>query len=101
MGGFQAIGEKLTEIGNRTQQPPLTEELAQQIEVLWKDPAIQATYLRANELQLPDCASHFLNDIHRLAQPDYVPSQVKMFSSLLSCTAQHTAVVHSPILAAM
>jgi hypothetical protein len=41
MGGFQAIGEKLTEIGNRTQQPPLTEELAQQIESLWKDPAIQ------------------------------------------------------------
>jgi guanine nucleotide-binding protein subunit alpha len=41
MGGFQAIGEKLTEIGNRTQQPPLMEELAQQIEALWKDPAIQ------------------------------------------------------------
>jgi guanine nucleotide-binding protein G(t) subunit alpha 3 len=37
----KAIGEKLTEIGNRTQQPPLTEELAQQIEALWKDPAIQ------------------------------------------------------------
>lgn len=71
----KAIGEKLKEIGNRTQQPPLTEELAQQIEALWKDPAIQASYLRANELQLPDCASHFLNDIHRLAQPDYVPSK--------------------------
>eukprot|EP01018_Ginkgo_biloba_P007651 Gb_11945 [translate_table: standard] len=69
------IGEKLSEIGGRSDYPPLTEELAQDIEAVWKDNAIQETYLRANELQVPDCTHYFMENLHRLAQPDYVPTQ--------------------------
>jgi len=38
---FQEIGEKLSDIGSRLDYPYLTKELAQEIENLWKDPAIQ------------------------------------------------------------
>ena len=37
----QAIGEKLSEIGGRLDYPCLNKELAQDIETLWKDAAIQ------------------------------------------------------------
>jgi guanine nucleotide-binding protein subunit alpha len=69
------IGEILSDIGGRPNYPPLTEKLAQDIEAVWKDNAIQETYLRANELQLPDCTHYFMENIHRLAQPNYMPTQ--------------------------
>lgn len=38
---YQEIGEKLSKIGGRLDYPRLTKELAQDIETLWKDAAIQ------------------------------------------------------------
>lgn len=38
---YQAIGEKLSEIGARLDYPRLTKDLAEGIETLWNDPAIQ------------------------------------------------------------
>ena len=38
---LQEIGEKLLEIGGRLDYPYLSKELAQEIENLWKDPALQ------------------------------------------------------------
>lgn len=69
------IGEILSDIGGRPNYPPLTEKFAQDIAAVWNDHAIQETYLRANELQLPDCTHYFMENIHRLAQPNYVPTQ--------------------------
>ncbi|KAG8375770.1 hypothetical protein BUALT_Bualt10G0134800 [Buddleja alternifolia] len=69
------IGEKLSEIGSRLNCPPLTEELAHEIETLWRDSAIQETYSRGNELQVPDCASYFMENLHRLSEGDYVPTK--------------------------
>lgn len=40
----QAIGEKLSEIGGRLDYPCLNKELAQDIETLWKDAAIQVAF---------------------------------------------------------
>ncbi|KAF6141509.1 hypothetical protein GIB67_012271 [Kingdonia uniflora] len=69
------IGMKLSEIGGRLDYPRLTKDLAQEIEVLWKDPAIQETYSRGNELQVPDCAQYFMDHLHRLSDVNYVPSK--------------------------
>lgn len=41
----QEIGEKLSEIGGRLDYPHLTNDLVQDIEALWKDPAIQVILL--------------------------------------------------------
>lgn len=35
-------------------------------------------YDRANELQLPDCAAYFLNDVMRLGRADYLPTQASV-----------------------
>ncbi|KAF7830407.1 guanine nucleotide-binding protein alpha-2 subunit isoform X1 [Senna tora] len=73
--GKKDIGEKLSEIGGRLDYPCLTTELAQEIETLWKDAAIQETYARGNELQVPDCASYFMENLRRLSDANYVPTK--------------------------
>nr|CAN82879.1 hypothetical protein VITISV_008553 [Vitis vinifera] len=69
------IGEKLSEIGGRLDYPRLTRELANEIETLWKDAAIQETYSRGNELQVPDCAHYFMDNLERLSDANYVPTK--------------------------
>lgn len=71
----KAIGEKLSEIGGRLDHPRLTEELAQDIKAIWRDPAIQETYSRGNELQVPDCANYFMENLQRLSDTHYVPTK--------------------------
>lgn len=69
------IGEKLSEIGGRLDYPHLTKDLVQDIEALWKDPAIQETLLRGNELQVPDCAHYFMENLERLSDIHYLPTK--------------------------
>ncbi|XP_071742069.1 guanine nucleotide-binding protein alpha-1 subunit [Rutidosis leptorrhynchoides] len=69
------IGEKLSEIGGRLDYPLLNEELVQDILKIWKDPAIQETYARGNELQLPDCADYFMENLQRLSDTNYIPTK--------------------------
>ncbi|GAB2268496.1 guanine nucleotide-binding protein subunit alpha [Dionaea muscipula] len=71
----KVIGDKLFEIGKELEYPHLTEELATDIEILWKDSAIQETYIRGNELQLPDCTHYFMEHLQRLASPNYIPTK--------------------------
>ncbi|KAL9254291.1 Guanine nucleotide-binding protein alpha-1 subunit-like protein [Drosera capensis] len=75
------IGNKLSEIGTKFEYPHLTEDLALEIETLWKDPAIQEAYARGNELQLPDCALYFMENLQRLANTDYVPTKDERLTS--------------------
>ncbi|KAJ0091634.1 hypothetical protein Patl1_13750 [Pistacia atlantica] len=72
---LEDLGEKLSEIGSRLDYPRLTRELAHDIETLWKDPAIQETFARGNELQLPDCANYFMDNLQRLSDTNYVPTK--------------------------
>lgn len=69
------IGDKLSEIGGRFDYPRLTRELSEDIEKLWKDPAIQGTYARGSELQLPDCANYFMEHLRRLSDVNYIPTK--------------------------
>ncbi|KAH9321129.1 hypothetical protein KI387_015768, partial [Taxus chinensis] len=80
------IGEMLSEIGGRPDYPRLTERLAQDIEAIWNDDAIQETYLRANELQVPDCTQYLMENLHRLAQSDYLPTQEDVLYSRVRTT---------------
>ncbi|KAI5384084.1 Guanine nucleotide-binding protein alpha-2 subunit [Lathyrus oleraceus] len=69
------IGEKLSEIGSRLDYPHLTKDLAKEIETLWEDDAIQETYARGNELQVPDCTKYFMENLQRLSDANYVPTK--------------------------
>ncbi|KAK8660830.1 hypothetical protein V6N13_051738 [Hibiscus sabdariffa] len=74
-GENQVIGEKLSEIGSRLDYPRLNRELAEEIGNLWKDSAIQETYARGNELQVPDCTHYFMESLQRLSDANYVPTK--------------------------
>ncbi|KAJ7542378.1 hypothetical protein O6H91_10G103800 [Diphasiastrum complanatum] len=73
----KVLGQKLSEMGDKSisELPILDEALAQEIDHVWKDPAIQATYSRASELQIPDCTHYFLENVLRLAGPNYMPTK--------------------------
>jgi GTPase SAR1 family protein len=53
-----------------------TPEYFERVEVLWKDPGVQAAYERSNEYQLIDCASYFMavDKMREVARPEYKPS---------------------------
>ncbi|GAU26687.1 hypothetical protein TSUD_314640, partial [Trifolium subterraneum] len=76
------IGEKLSEIGGRLDYPHLTKDLAKEIETLWEDGAIQETYARGNELQVPDCTKYFMENLQRLSDASYVPTKILWFLML-------------------
>ncbi|MCL7034599.1 hypothetical protein MKW94_007207, partial [Papaver nudicaule] len=88
----EAIGEKLSEIGSRLDHPRLTKELAHEIQTLWKDSAIQETYTRGNELQVPDCANYFMDNLQRLSDVNYVPTK----EDVLYARVRTTGVVEIP-----
>src|SRR3989338_8036268 len=53
----------------------LDPKLAVQLKELWTDPAIQKTFLRRNELQLPDSTEYCFLNVERIAEANYVPTQ--------------------------
>ncbi|MCO5606507.1 hypothetical protein L7F22_060695 [Adiantum nelumboides] len=87
----QAYGERLCEVESPDGFLLLDEENALKVLNCWKDPAIQAAFLKANELQLPDCTEFFLNDVLRLAAKDYIPSE----EDILFARQQTTGIIET------
>lgn len=50
-------------------------EFYEHTEVLWKDGGVQSCFERSNEYQLIDCAKYFLDKVHLIKQPDYMPTE--------------------------
>merc|ERR1712037_351143 len=59
------------------------------VQDIWEDPAIQETYSRRNEFSLPDCCRHFLSNISRISNPDFVATS----QDILMVRVQTTGII--------
>eukprot|EP01099_Mayorella_cantabrigiensis_P000210 TRINITY_DN1091_c0_g1_i1.p1 TRINITY_DN1091_c0_g1~~TRINITY_DN1091_c0_g1_i1.p1 ORF type:complete len:377 (+),score=102.30 TRINITY_DN1091_c0_g1_i1:90-1133(+) len=56
------------------------------IKALWADKGIQEAFSRSKEFQLNDNAKYCLDNIDRIAEPDYVPTQVDVLHTRVRTT---------------
>ncbi|XP_048858955.1 guanine nucleotide-binding protein G(t) subunit alpha-2 [Brienomyrus brachyistius] len=79
-------GQKLQNLSDSIEEGTMPTELSDVIKRLWKDNGVQAAFERAAEYQLNDSASYYLNDLDRITQPDYVPSEQDVLRSRVKTT---------------
>jgi len=60
--------------------------IGEDIDNLWHDDGIQATFKRANEFQLNDSASYYFNEIERINNNEYLPTQQDVLRSRVRTT---------------
>ncbi|ORY51632.1 guanine nucleotide-binding protein G(t) subunit alpha-1-like protein [Rhizoclosmatium globosum] len=56
------------------------------IKTIWKDSGIQYCYRRANEYQLLDSCAYFMNDLDRLLDQKYTPTQQDILQARITTT---------------
>ncbi|KAF9580340.1 guanine nucleotide-binding protein subunit alpha [Lunasporangiospora selenospora] len=66
-----AIPRKITDAKAETD---LFAEMAPAIKALWADSGIQHTFKTCTQLNIQDSANYFLDDVDRIADPEYVPT---------------------------
>ncbi|XP_051964223.1 guanine nucleotide-binding protein G(i) subunit alpha-3-like isoform X1 [Xyrauchen texanus] len=64
----------------------MTPELSGVICRLWKDEGVQKCFARSREYQLNDSASYYLNDLDRISQPSYMPTQQDVLRTRVKTT---------------
>ncbi|XP_076015032.1 guanine nucleotide-binding protein G(i) subunit alpha-1 [Genypterus blacodes] len=64
----------------------MTAELAGVIKRLWKDGGVQACFGRSREYQLNDSAAYYLNDLDRISQATYIPTQQDVLRTRVKTT---------------
>uniref|UniRef100_A0A7N6A4D1 Guanine nucleotide binding protein (G protein), alpha inhibiting activity polypeptide 1 n=1 Tax=Anabas testudineus TaxID=64144 RepID=A0A7N6A4D1_ANATE len=64
----------------------MTVELAGVIKRLWKDGGVQACFSRSREYQLNDSAAYYLNDLDRISDAAYVPTQQDVLRTRVKTT---------------
>ena len=65
---------------------PFDSALAAQIEILWADPGLKATFALRSKFQLDDACAYFFSHAKDLAQANFVPS----YEDVLRCRARTT-----------
>jgi len=70
----------------RDQDPVVTRELGDDVLHLWQDPAVKDTFARSSEYQLNDSTSYYFENIARIAQPDYLPTEQDVLRSRVKTT---------------
>uniref|UniRef100_A0A9J8CBR5 Adenylate cyclase-inhibiting G alpha protein n=1 Tax=Cyprinus carpio carpio TaxID=630221 RepID=A0A9J8CBR5_CYPCA len=64
----------------------MTPELSGVIRRLWKDEGVQTCFVRSREYQLNDSAAYYLNDLDRISQPTYMPTQQDVLRTRVKTT---------------
>ena len=71
--------------GNSTERE-ITCELGEIMERLWCDDGVQRCFLRSREYQLNDSAGYYLNDLKRISDPNYIPTEQDILKTRVRTT---------------
>ncbi|XP_030635193.1 guanine nucleotide-binding protein G(i) subunit alpha-1-like [Chanos chanos] len=82
---------QLFEAAGSAEEGFMSSELAGVIQRLWRDGGVQACFSRAREYQLNDSAAYYLNDLDRISQATYIPTQ----QDVLKARVETTGVVET------
>lgn len=83
--GNESRAQKIIDIP-RDQEPVVTPQLADDIANLWQDPAIKQTFARSSEYQLNDSTQYYFDNINRIGQVNYTPSEQDVLRSRVKTT---------------
>jgi guanine nucleotide-binding protein G(o) subunit alpha len=83
----QDAARALFAVENRKDTDTFGSDLVLNMHNLWKDPAIQECFRRANEFQLNDSAQYYLDDLERISATDYEPNEQDILRSRVQTTA--------------
>lgn len=64
----------------------LVPEAANEIKALWQDPIMKASYKESNSIGLGDYTDFFFDNVERIAQPDYLPTDEDLLKSRIRTT---------------
>ncbi|XP_017694924.1 PREDICTED: guanine nucleotide-binding protein G(k) subunit alpha [Lepidothrix coronata] len=73
-------------LAGSAEEGTLTAELSALIQRLWSDPGVQACFSRSREYQLNDSAAYYLNDLERISQHSYIPTQQDVLRTRVKTT---------------
>uniref|UniRef100_A0A0D9S6I7 G protein subunit alpha transducin 2 n=1 Tax=Chlorocebus sabaeus TaxID=60711 RepID=A0A0D9S6I7_CHLSB len=79
-------GRQLNNLADSIEEGTMPPELVEVIRRLWKDGGVQACFERAAEYQLNDSASYYLNQLERITDPEYLPSEQDVLRSRVKTT---------------
>ena len=65
----------LCRITRNSSEREITRELGELMARLWHDEGVQRTFSRSREYQLNDSAAYFLNNLSRISDPHYIPTE--------------------------
>jgi guanine nucleotide-binding protein subunit alpha len=69
-----------------TEWTRLPEEIAQALTTLWMDQTIRTAYHQAREFQLTDSSRYYFEELERLRQPNYMPTDQDILRSRVKTT---------------
>ncbi|GFT58606.1 guanine nucleotide-binding protein G(o) subunit alpha [Trichonephila clavipes] len=83
----KADGKMVFDVVSRMEDTePFSEELTMAMKRLWADTGVQECFGRSNEYQLNDSAKYFLDDLDRLCQKDYMPTEQDILRTRVKTT---------------
>jgi len=66
-------------------------DMANYLQTLWRDPAIQTSFKRSSEFQLIDAVQYFFDAIDRIKDPNYCPNE----TDIINCRSKTTGITET------
>ncbi|XP_072306204.1 guanine nucleotide-binding protein G(i) subunit alpha [Eucyclogobius newberryi] len=77
---------QLFTLASSAEEGVMSAELSRVIRRLWTDEGVQACFDRSREYQLNDSAAYYLNDLERICEAGYVPTQQDVLRTRVKTT---------------